>query len=252
VRDLAAATQTYRRLGFSLKPGRPHENGLTNAHVKFPDGSGVELITAPAGVDDVTRKYRTFLEAGEGPVYFSLHVRQEGALAAALNRAGIQYAPGSIPGLTRLVSPALAPVFFVQDNRSPTDRPEHFAHPNGAVALARVWWAAADPLPMRKLLEALGGITSTAAVSAPMRVDATVVRVENGEVVMLPPSRQLMPARPIAGVTFRVKSVDATARYFAEAGVRVDVSPDALGARRVLVAPSEARGMYLEFREAGS
>jgi hypothetical protein len=31
--------------------------------------------------------------------------------------------------------------------------------------------------------------------------------------------------------------------------VRADTSPDALGARRVLIAPSEARGMYLEFRE---
>ena len=252
VRDLAAATETYRRLGFSLKPGRPHENGLANAHVKFPDGSGVELITAPAGVDELTRKYRTLLDAGEGPVFFSLHVRQSGALTAALNRAGIQHAEGSIPGLTRLVTPALAPIFFVGDNRSPTDRPEHFAHPNGAVALARVWWASADPLPMRRLLEALGGVTTTAVVAAPARVEATVVRVENGEVVILPASNQVMPDRPIAGVTFHVRSVEATARYFADAGVRVDSSPDALGARRVLVAPSEARGMYLEFREGGS
>jgi beta-lactamase class D/catechol 2,3-dioxygenase-like lactoylglutathione lyase family enzyme len=250
VRDLAAATETYRRLGFSLKPGRPHENGITNAHVKFPDGSGVELITAPAGVDELTRKYRMLMEAGEGPVFFSLHVRQDGALTAALDRAGIQHAEGSIPGLTRLVNPGLASLFFVQDNRSPTDRPEHFAHPNGAVALARVWWASADPLPMRRLLEALGGVTTTAAVAAPARVEGTVVRVENGEVVIVPASNQVMPDRPIAGVTFHVRSLEATAKYFAHAGVRVDVTPDAFGAKRVLVAPSEARGLYLEFRAA--
>lgn len=138
VRDLAAATDTYRRLGFSLKPGRVHENGITNAHVKFPDGSGVELITAPAGVDDLTRKYRKHLESGEGPAFFSLHVRRPGALAAALTRAGIRYEEA---GVTSLVDPGLGWVFFVEDNRSPTDRPEHFAHPNGAVALARVWVA---------------------------------------------------------------------------------------------------------------
>jgi hypothetical protein len=140
-------------------------------------------------------------------------------------------------------------VFFVQDNRSPTDRPEHFAHPNGSIALARVWWAPDDPLAMRRLLEALGGVAKTAVVSAPAPVEATVIRVENGEVVILPASHQVMRDRPIAGVTFRVRSVEATARYFAEAGVRVDATPDAQGARRVLVAPSEARGMYLEFRE---
>jgi beta-lactamase class D len=246
VRDLAAATDTYRRLGFSLKPGRPHENGITNAHVKFPDGSGVELITAPAGVDDLTRKYRRHLEAGEGPAFFSLHVRQPGALAAALTRAGIEYQEA---GLTRLVNPALSWMFFVEDNRSPTDRPEHFAHPNGALAMTRVWMAPGDPLAVRGLLKALGGVTTTAVVTAPARVEATVVRVENGEVVILPASHQVMPDRPIVGVTFRVRSVEATARYFAEAGVRVDTSPDALDARRVLIAPSEARGMFLEFRE---
>jgi beta-lactamase class D len=252
VRDLAAATETYRRLGFSLKPGRPHENGITNAHVKFPDGSGVELITAPAGVDDLTRKYRTLAEAGEGPVFFSLHVRQPGALKAALDRGKLQYKETFV---TSLVTPGLTSIFFVGDNRSPTDKPEHFAHPNGAVALARVWWAAADPLPMRRLLEALGGETKIGVVSAPARVEApvkaTVVRVENGEVVILPASHQVMPDRPIAGVTFHVRSLDATAKYFAEAGVRVDTSPDAQGARRVLIAPSEARGMYIEFREGG-
>jgi beta-lactamase class D len=246
VRDLAAATDTYRRLGFSLKPGRPHENGITNSHVKFPDGSGVELITAPAAVDDMTRNYRRHLETGEGPAHFSLHVRRPGALAAALTRAGIQYQEA---GITRLVNPALAWMFFVEDNRSPTDRPEHFAHPNGALAMSRVWVAPGDPLAMRRLLEALGGVTTTAVVSAPARVEATVVRVENGEVVILPASHQVMPDRPIVGVTFRVRSAEATARYFDKAGVRADTSPDALGARRVLIAPSEARGMYLEFRE---
>jgi beta-lactamase class D len=249
VRDLAAATDTYRRLGFSLKPGRPHENGIINAHVKFPDGSGVELITAPKAVDDLTRKYRTLLESGEGPVFFSLHVRERDALTAALTRAGIQHEAGSVTGVLRPATPGLSSVFFVQDNRSPTDRPEHFAHPNGAIALARVWWAPEDPQPMRRLLEALGGVATTAAVSAPARVEATVFRVENGEVVILPASHQVMRDRPIAGVTFRVRSLEATAKYFANAGVRVDTTPDAQGVPRVLVAPSEARGMYLEFRE---
>jgi catechol 2,3-dioxygenase-like lactoylglutathione lyase family enzyme len=248
VRDLAAATDTYRRLGFSLKPGRLHENGIINAHVKFPGGSGVELITAPAGVDDLTRKYRRHLDAGEGPAFFSLHVREPAALAAALTRAGIQYQQA---GLTRLVNPALTWMFFVSDNRSPTDRPEHFAHPNGAEAMVRVWVAPKDPAALRGLLEALGGAATTAAVSAPARtpasIEARVVRLTNGEVVILPASSQSMPDRPIVGVTFRVRSVQDTASYLAKAGVRVDTTPDASGAPRLLVAPSEAHGAYLEF-----
>ena len=51
VRDLERAAATYRPLGFSLKPGRPHANGIRNVHVRFPDGSGVELLTVPEGVE---------------------------------------------------------------------------------------------------------------------------------------------------------------------------------------------------------
>ncbi len=39
VADLDGAAAQYRQLGFALKPGRPHANGIRNEHAKFPDGS---------------------------------------------------------------------------------------------------------------------------------------------------------------------------------------------------------------------
>ena len=47
VRDLEAAAADYRRLGFVLKPGRPHANGIRNVHAKFADGT---TRVAPRGV----------------------------------------------------------------------------------------------------------------------------------------------------------------------------------------------------------
>jgi hypothetical protein len=38
VADLESAGEQYRALGFALKPGRPHANGIQNLHAKFPDG----------------------------------------------------------------------------------------------------------------------------------------------------------------------------------------------------------------------
>lgn len=38
VNDLEVAARSYRQLGFALKPGRPHANGIENQHVKFADG----------------------------------------------------------------------------------------------------------------------------------------------------------------------------------------------------------------------
>jgi hypothetical protein len=57
VRDLGRAAATYTGLGFSLKPGRDDPNGIRNLHVKFRDGEGIELLTAPRGVDALSKHY---------------------------------------------------------------------------------------------------------------------------------------------------------------------------------------------------
>lgn len=48
VRDLDAAAAGFARHGFRSKPGRLHANGLLNRHVKFRDGTGIELMTVRA------------------------------------------------------------------------------------------------------------------------------------------------------------------------------------------------------------
>ena len=100
VRDLEAASATYRALGFSLKPGRPHANGIRNAHVKFPDGAGIELLTVPAAVDPLSTKYVDIIRAGDGPAFLSFHARDTTALHAALRAGG--YAFRDTSGLTDL------------------------------------------------------------------------------------------------------------------------------------------------------
>ena len=54
VNDLEASRADFEALGFVLKPGRRHENGLRNLHAKFPDGTEIELITVGAATDALT------------------------------------------------------------------------------------------------------------------------------------------------------------------------------------------------------
>jgi hypothetical protein len=58
VADLNRAASDFERLGFALKVGRPHDDGIVNRHAKFTDGTEVELITAPAATDALTGHYR--------------------------------------------------------------------------------------------------------------------------------------------------------------------------------------------------
>ena len=203
VRDLDRAQASFRQSGFSIKPGRPHDNGLRTALVKFPDGSGIELVTSKTPVDALTRTYLELLQQGEGPGFLSLHVRDPKRLVAALDAAGLPYDDrGDVP---RVPLPGLEWLFFVGDNRSPSDRPEHFAHANGATAMSRVWVAPDDPAPLRRVLIALGATIESRKVAAPDPVDAEVAQLDNGEILILPPEHQLIPGRPIVGATFTAR-----------------------------------------------
>ena len=244
VRDLEAAQATYRALGFSLKPGRPHDNGIRNAHVKFPNGAGLELLTVPAAVDPLSAQYVEMLRAGEGPAFLAFHDRDLPSLHAALKAGGFAFHDRG--GLVDLETPGLGYLFWIGDNRSPTDRPEHFAHANGATGLAAVWIATDDGEALRRLLVTLGGRCKRKQVPAPDAVDALVVTLDEGEVVILPASRQLLPGRPIIGASFRVSDLGATRGALGKAGIVPRRAPS--GADRIVVEPKDTHGLWIEFR----
>ena len=142
VNDLERSKSDFEALGFALKPGRPHANGLRNAHVKFPDGTEIELITAPAAVDALTSEYQSWLKGGDGAAFLGLYAPDFNALIQRLSRQGLVLDWKG--GLGTFTEPAdLRRLFFARRQHSPTDRPEHFAHANTAFSLAGVWLAGA-------------------------------------------------------------------------------------------------------------
>lgn len=182
VNDLDATAAKFRSFGFALKPGQPHANGIRNQHVKFKDGTELELLTAPAAKDDLTTRYRQHLAQGDGPAYLALMVRGGPA-------------PAEKPPY----------IFFGGRNASPTDRPEHFAHTNTAESLVAVWLAA-DDFTGEKALLSRHGATITPGRRQVNGFAAEVVRLaDGGEIYLLPARARLTPDRPIVGVTFRVK-----------------------------------------------
>src|SRR5262245_13792999 len=244
VRDLERASATYRALGFVLKPGRDHANGIRNAHVKFADGAGIELLTAPKAVDPLSARYVDLLRAGEGPAFLAFHARDTGSLHAALRQGGYEFRQEG--GVTELRASELSGMFVVQDNRSPTDRPEHFAHPNGATALSAVWIATGDGDALARFLVRLGGRQQRRQVLAPGPVETTVVTLSEGEVVILPRWRQLLAGRSVIGVSFRVSDVTGVRRTLEQGRIRPWTGAEP--SDRVVVGPDAAHGLWVEFR----
>ena len=228
VRDLEAAAETYRALGFSLKPGRPHANGIRNQHVKFPDGTELELITAPEARDALTGKYRRHLEHGDGPAFLALFIPDKARV------------PHRLP-------PSLDYLFFGPRNASPTDRPEHFEHANTASSLISVWLAGDDLGQERTLFTRLGATMAKREVSVPNRVLADIAQFREGDVVLLPGSHQRVKGRRIVGVTLRARSLAGVRNVLLSR--KIAVVPGTPATPSVFVAPDSAHGLWIEFRE---
>lgn len=227
VNDLDGAADTWQRLGFALKPGRPHDNGITNRHVKFADGTEIELITAPAARDALTQSYVNFLQSGDGGAFLALYPGPGGAQAP-----GAASFPRDHP---------LAWIFFGALNRSPTDLPEHFEHPNTAITLQSVWLAADDHGELLDLLARFD--------ARPCDDRQRVLLAAGDQLRLLPAAASLPQGRHILGVTVTVRDLESAAAVLASSGLPFQRRETADGAT-LLVAPAHASGLWLELREA--
>jgi hypothetical protein len=129
VKDLEQASDTYRQLGFSLKPGRLHEDGIRNNHVKFKDGSGIELLSPPnSSADALTAHYLEHLQQGDGASVAAIGagmIDLDKARGAVANAVAPPIGTGSgailagifvqcLPAPTHLIYEVLGVVFIAQ------------------------------------------------------------------------------------------------------------------------------------------
>jgi catechol 2,3-dioxygenase-like lactoylglutathione lyase family enzyme len=91
VRDLAAASDDYTRLGFTVTPGGEHTGGAThNALISFADGAYFELIAFREPDRPQDHKWWATFAKGEGTVDFALLSRSVDFEGDRLEQAGIK------------------------------------------------------------------------------------------------------------------------------------------------------------------
>ena len=182
VRDLEKAQADFRAMGFTIKPGRLHPDGILNAHVKFGDGSELELITAPKGVDSLTSEYRNKLETGDGPVYYGFDAPDPASLLRKLHAAGMRLKDdGGL--LTFPIGHPLHAIFFGVRAPAPTDRPEHFIHANTALRLSGFW--VRDRPELRALLRDLTVPLVDTLSCGPLGGRVTLAKLPEGDVYLV-------------------------------------------------------------------
>jgi catechol 2,3-dioxygenase-like lactoylglutathione lyase family enzyme len=244
VKDLDVAADRYRALGFTLKPGRPHDNSIRNVHAKNADRTELELITATEPRDALATSYLRMIEAGEGPAYLALHGNLD-ALQAAIEKTGLAFSRRG--GMIAMLDPRVDYLFFVADNRSPTDRPEHFVHANTSTALTKVWLADEENPALRKLLTALGARFSFRDELIPQNIRVEVAQLDASEIILFPASMRAIANRPIIGATLRTADLMKALKVVSAARLTPwSVNQDAQGGSLILE-PALTHGLKLEF-----
>ena len=133
--DLDVLSSRMRALGFTLKEGRRHDDGLRNRHIKFADGSEIELMTvAGEPTSDIARGYASRLAEGDGGAYAALRVADVGDVEQAANRFGLGAAKTELGPWTFIAFPHdtdASALFFLSGGGTVTDADSLFRHPNG-------------------------------------------------------------------------------------------------------------------------
>jgi hypothetical protein len=185
VNYLDAAAQTYLKLGFTVKNGRLHANGLLNRHLKFKDKTQLELMTVIGSAgDEIARGYERFLMDGEGGAFLALTGLQNQVLQAA---AAVQIEAESF-NTSRLryvifSKRALGALFFMESDFQINDPEALLTHKNETTGIREVWVETSSDFG--ELLEILGA-KKCGAVPLPDGRTGVVYGLSNGEVVLVP------------------------------------------------------------------
>jgi catechol 2,3-dioxygenase-like lactoylglutathione lyase family enzyme len=138
VDDLDVASSTFHDLGFTIREGILHPNGLRTGYIKFEDGSYLELMDVEGEPrDSLAAGYATFLDRGEGGAFLALRADPASVVDAATAAGlGARLSPGRAFDIVTVPAPALGAVFFLRYDRRSEDSPADVTHANGATGIA--------------------------------------------------------------------------------------------------------------------
>ena len=212
VRDLELASAAFESQGFRLKPGRLHANNLLNRHIKFRDGSEIELMNVKGAPGDaMAKRYAALIESGEDAVYVALKVPDIASPQREVARLGLeahQSASGSWRFLGFPSSSPAAAVFFSDGDAAIKDPPALVSHHPDVAGLAEAWIEGGSALG--ELLAGLGATRCGAARSFDGEVGVRWA-LSRGTIVIVPGRP---PARPrLLGVVLQRRAAGETPVY---------------------------------------
>ncbi len=141
VSDIKIASMAYEKMGFTIKPGKLHDNGLLNAHIKLPNKTNIELMSlVGAPSDDISEKYSKILEQGESGAYLELTGSDADAFSKKIDGIDHEVIRGKY--WEYVIFPegsGLEHIFLFHPYKDYKSKSHFYIHKNNAKMINRVW-----------------------------------------------------------------------------------------------------------------
>lgn len=143
VPNLDSAVNHYLNEGYTIKPGRLHSNGLLNAHIKFANGTSVELMTvAGEPKDEEALEYQQIINNGGGGAFLALCGIDFSELKECLNELQYEYILAEAKLWSYISFPpnsGLEHLFFIHSENIYIDPTKITTHKNGSRHINKVF-----------------------------------------------------------------------------------------------------------------
>ncbi len=249
VENLERSTDLFKKLGFTLKQGRFHSNGIRNQHIKFSNGTELELITSHNRNDALSTEYENFISEGEGPAFVGLFTDDFEALNNQLQKNNIKY---ELEGkmLTFPIYNELHSLFFGTRSPSPTDKPEYFIHRNTAFSLVGTWIASENENKWITFLSALNIKFEQRASCSPLFKQYKSAILPQGEINFFSVEVQQTKNHPIMGVIVEVHEIEKLVEILETENINFTKNFNSKNSKSVVISPNTTSGFWLEFRQS--
>jgi hypothetical protein len=248
VENLERSADLFKKLGFTLKPGRFHSNGIRNQHIKFSNGTELELITSNSRNDVLSTEYSNFISKGEGPAFVGLFTDNFEALNNQLQKNDIKY---ELEGkmITFPFNSALHVLFFGTRSSSPTDKPEHFIHKNTAFSLIGTWIATENENKWITFFSGLNISFEQKESCFPFFKPHISVIMQQGEINFFPRDVQQIENHPIVGIVVEVHEIEKLVNLLKTEKINFTKTFDGKNYQSLFISPNTTSGFWLEFRQ---
>ncbi len=247
VNDLSKAKLPYERLGFTIKPGRFHNNSIDNLHIKFVNGTELELITAKKPLDDLAVEYLNLINKGDGGAFLALQAK---SFITTITQEFQKKYPIRIEkgvGFQNLVfdeNHPLRPIWFIEMGTPFKDIPEFTTHKNSAQKLVGVWISNQIADEVMELFTLLKRPIKT--TDLPIK-DSQRICLDGGEICLVNLPINTI-GRPIVGVTIEVAKINITKEILkSEEIFYSEIFNDST--KSIIISPDFTQNIYIEFRE---